>query len=212
MVAPPVKPILRGYFHQEAFYVSIGACALLIAKASHQSAQIASIVYSLGLITLLGISALYHRPTWSQAARQRLKRYDHAAIFLLIGSTFTPICLLALPAADGHYLLLMVWIFALIGMLQSVFWISAPKWLTSTFYVILGWFALPYIADLRTTLGNTNVILLALGGVFFTVGAILYSAKKPRLWPHVFGYHELFHIFTIIAAALHFIVVYHLIQ
>ncbi|PWU17458.1 MAG: hemolysin III [Bdellovibrio sp.] len=145
-------------------------------------------------------------------ARQRLKRYDHSAIFVLIASTFTPVCLLALPGQRGYPLLLIVWLFALIGVLQCIVWILAPKWLTSLFYVVFGWLALPYIGELRTSLGDGNVALLALGGVFFTVGAVLYSLKRPKMWPIVFGYHELFHIFTIVAAILHFIVVHQLIR
>lgn len=211
MATSPQKPLLRGYFHQEAFFVAIGACALLIAKSSNPTSLAASLIYSMGLIVLFGTSALYHRPTWGQLARKWMKRFDHAAIFLLIAGTFTPVCLLALPTEQGTRLLTVVWAFAVIGILQSLLWISAPKWLTSIFYVIVGWMALPYLGELRNSLGLRNLILLAVGGGFFTLGAVLYALKAPKFWPRVFGYHELFHVLTIVAAILHFIVVYQLI-
>lgn len=212
MVSTRPKPLLRGYFHQEAFFTALGACTLLIFKATNSTAAVAGIVYSIGLLSLFGISAFYHRPNWSPAARKRLKCFDHSAIFLLIASTFTPVCLLALPKDIGENLLALVWLLAGIGIAQSFFWISAPRWLTSILYVVLGWMAAPYLGELRTSLGDVNLGLLALGGVFYTVGAVGYAFKFPQLWPRVFGYHELFHVMTIVAAILQFIVVYRLIN
>lgn len=209
---PLQKPLLRGYLHQEAFYVSLGACALLVAKSSTQTSLIASVVYSLGLLLLFGISAIYHRPHWEPTSRAFLKRMDHSAIFILIAGTFTPVCLLALPEMDGERLLVVVWIAAVIGILQSVFWVKAPKAVTAVFYVIMGWLALPYVKALNDSLGTTQAALLTAGGIVYTVGAIFYALKKPRLVPSVFGYHELFHLFTIIGAVIHFIVIYQIIN
>jgi hemolysin III len=210
--APAVKPRLRGYLHQETFFVALGACALLIAKSSGSKELWASIVYSVALLLLFAISAIYHRPQWQPRPRALMKRLDHSAIFVQIAGTFTPICLLALPDDQGAKLLWIVWSAALLGILQAIFWTSAPKWVTSIFYVVMGWLALPYLGELRTSLGFENLILLAAGGVVYTIGAVFYALKKPNFVPNVFGYHELFHLFTIIGAALHFIVVYQLIR
>jgi hemolysin III len=205
------KPLLRGYLHQEAFYTTLGACALLIAKANNNISIFSSIIYSFGLLFLFGISAFYHRPQWSPKSRALLKKLDHCAIFILIASTFTPICFLALPAKEGHQLLLVVWIAAVAGIFQSVFWVKAPKIVTAVFYVVMGWFALPYISELKDSLGTNKLALVVLGGVAYTVGAVFYATKRPRLRPEIFGYHELFHLLTIVGALLHFIVIYQLI-
>jgi hemolysin III len=206
------KPILRGYLHQEAFFMTLGAGALLIAKSSSPRALIASLIYVFGLLALFGISAIYHRPHWQPKPRALLKRIDHSAIFILIASTFTPICLFALSEQAGNHLLKVIWIAALAGIFQSIFWVKAPKIVTAFFYVVMGWFALPYLNELKQRLGFETLILLFLGGVVYTVGALFYAFKKPNFAPGVFGYHELFHLFTIIGAALHFLVVYRLIQ
>lgn len=206
------KPLLRGYFHQEAFFVALGACILLIAQSSNPISLISSVVYSFGLLMLLGSSAVYHRPQWAPLARARLKRLDHSAIFFLIAGTFTPVCLLALPADKGQKLLLVVWSFALVGVIQSLFWSNAPKFVTAPFYVILGWLALPYLSELRDSMGLESLILLGLGGVIYTIGAVFYVLKFPKKRATIFGYHELFHVLTVIAATLHFIVVYRLVR
>lgn len=206
------KPLLRGYFHQEAFFIALGASALLIAKANTDRALVASIVYAIGLLLMLGISALYHRPTWQPAARALMKRLDHSAIFVQIAGTFTPICLLALVDEQGIRLLVVVWAAAVLGIAQSVLWAKAPKWLSAILYVTLGWFALPYLGELKLALGPANLFLLAGGGVAYTIGAVFYASKRPNLFPGIFGYHELFHALTIVGALLHFIVVYQLIH
>lgn len=208
---PPIKPTMRGYLHQEAFFCTLGASVLLLAKSSNTMSFVCSLVYSLGLLLLFGISAIYHRPHWEPQARALLKRLDHSAIFTLIAGTFTPVCVFALSEKSGHQLLIVVWSAAVAGILQSVFWVKAPKYVTALFYVIMGWLALPYLSELQTSLGSSQLALLITGGVFYTVGAVFYAFKKPNLFPGVFGYHELFHLFTVIAAIFHFIVVYQLI-
>ena len=209
---PSTKPSLRGYFHQEAFFVALGGCSLLIAKSSTFSATLASVIYSMGLLLLFGISAIYHRPTWQPPQRAILKRFDHSAIFVMIAGTFTPIALLALSENSGQQLLILIWSIAALGILQSIFWVKAPKYLTALFYVGMGWLALPYLAEIKKALGTADQLLIIAGGVFYTAGALFYAAKKPKLFPEVFGYHELFHILTIIAALLHFLVIYKLIK
>ena len=208
----PVKPRLRGYLHQEAFFITVGASALLIAKSTNRVTFLASCIYSLGLLLLFGISALYHRPFWTASRRALFKKLDHSAIYILIAGTFTPICLLSLSVESGHRLLIIIWIAAAVGILQSIFWAKAPKYMTALFYIVMGWQALPFLEELNRSFGFNNLILLILGGFFYTVGAIFYALKKPNFYPSTFGYHELFHLFTIIAALLHFIIIYQLIS
>lgn len=205
------KPLLRGYLHQEAFFIALGACILLIAKSSQSLTLVAAIIYSLGLLMMLGVSAIYHRIHWQPKPRALMKRLDHSAIFIQIAGTFTPICLLALNETDGIFLLKVIWTAAVAGILQSIFWVKAPKFVTAIFYVIMGWIALPYVSEMGKALGTTRISLLIAGGIVYTVGSLFYATKRPRMAPLVFGYHELFHLFTIIGAILHFAVIYQLI-
>lgn len=208
---PAKKPLLRGHVHQEAFFLALGACVLLIAKSTTQMTLLASGIYSLGLLLLFGTSALYHRIHWQPKPRALMKRLDHSAIFLLIAGSCTPICLLSLPAQEGKQLLITVWVAAGLGILQSVFWVQAPKWLTALFYLIVGWLVIPYLGDIRLALGSVNLWLLAGGGVAYSVGALFYAFRWPKLKPTVFGYHEVFHVLTVIGAAIHFWVIYQVI-
>ncbi len=203
---------MRGYFHQEAFFIALGACILLIAKSSNSVTTIASLTYSFGLLLLFGVSACYHRLHWEPRERALMKRLDHSAIFLLIAGTFTPICLLALSEVEGQQLLVLVWSVALLGILQSIFWVKAPKWFTAVFYVGMGWIIFPYLSELKLSIGSDSLALLGAGGFAYTIGALIYATKRPKLTPNVFGYHELFHLMTIIGAAFHFMVVYRLIH
>ena len=206
------KPLLRGYIHQEAFFVALGACALLVAKSSTSVALAASLIYSMGLLFMFGVSAIYHRPHWQPTSRAFLKRIDHSAIFVLIASTATPLCFLALTEETGRQFLLIIWSVAVVGILQSIFWVKAPKSMTALFYIGMGWLAVPYLSEFKEALGATRLVLFVIGGVASTLGAIFYAIKRPRLIPAVFGYHEVFHVFTIIGAILHFIAIYQLIE
>jgi hemolysin III len=210
--AKSIKPKLRGYLHQEAFYIALGASALLIAKSSNSKMVWASVVYSLGLLAMFGISALYHRPHWQPQWRGVMKRLDHSAIFVFIAGTMTPICLLALPDKEGFQLLLVGWCVGIAGVLQAMFWVNAPKPIKACFYVFMGWLSVPYVSELTASLGPVNTWMIVLGGIFYTAGAVFYATRWPKLVPHIFGYHEFFHAFTLIAATLHFIVIYQLIK
>lgn len=209
---PLVKPLLRGHFHQAAFFYALGAWTVLLTRTQSSIQLVSVLLYGLGILGLLGVSALYHRIHWQPKSRAWMRRLDHSAIFLLIAGTFTPICLLGLSGESGIKLLTIVWIVGFLGILQSLFWINAPKWLSAILYVAMGWLAGPYITEFKSSLGITNVILLMTGGVIYTLGAVIYAIKKPNPFPRVFGYHEIFHILVIIAATLHFIVVVSLIK
>lgn len=207
-----IKPLLRGHFHQAAFFMALGACLMLLAKAQGIKGFTAALIYSLSLLTLFGASALYHRPQWNPNIRQWMKRLDHSAIFILISGTITPICLLALPAESGTKLLIITWMTALFGIIQSFFWVKAPKWVSSLIYLCAGWLALSYLPEMKNSLPTLDLVYVIIGGVIYSIGAIIYAFKKPNPFPSVFGYHEIFHLLVIIAAFFHFMVVNRLIN
>lgn len=202
------KPLLRGHFHQAAFFVACGACLMLISKSDSLLSLSAASIYSLSLIFLLGTSALYHRINWSPAARKTMKQLDHSAIYILIAGTFTPVCLLALNEASGRTLLITIWSIAILGVIQSLFFVHAPKWLSAILYVVAGYMILPYVPELKD---KVNLGLLIGGGLIYTLGAVTYALKKPNFRPLVFGYHEVFHVLVIVGATFHFVLVYHLV-
>jgi hemolysin III len=205
------KPLLRGHFHQAMFFISLGACSLLVAKCKTDIQIIAALVYSLGVLTMFGVSALYHRVHWSVSARLMMKRLDHSGIYVMIAGTMTPICLLGLAEPSRTKLLVAIWIVAIFGIVQSLFFVHAPKALTTAFYLLAGYMVAPFVSELLQPLGMRNVVLLIAGGVVYSLGALTYGFRKPALNPRIFGYHELFHVLVSIAAVMHFIVIYSLV-
>lgn len=199
-----LKPTLRGVLHQWAAPLSLGAGMVLVALAPTVRAALGCAVFALSLVTLFTVSATYHRVTWQPNARAWMRRADHASIFILIAGTYTPIALLALPPGVGTRLFWIVWAGALAGILQSLFWVHAPKALTALLAVAVGWSIVPYIGEVRHLVAPLILALIALGGVAYTIGAAAYAAKRPNFKPGVFGYHELFHALTLVGALLHF--------
>lgn len=203
-MSPPIKPKLRGVSHQIAFFVAIVATAILVVRAPTTRASWASAVYGAALTTLFGVSALYHRPTWSPEQRKIMRRIDHAAIFLLIAGTYTPLFYL-LDVPEMHYRpLWIVWCGALAGIAKSLLWPHAPKALTALLCVVLGWAVVGDVWRLGPTVGATSVALLVVGGVVYSIGAIVYARKRPDPLPTIFGYHEVFHALVIVAAMIHY--------
>jgi len=199
-----VKPRMRGVLHQFAAAGALGAGLVLISMAPGARSATAAALFAVSLVTLFTVSATYHRVNWSVPARAWMRRMDHASIFVLIAGTYTPIALLGLPEVAGNNLLLAVWIGALLGVLKSLFWVNAPKALTAALAVGVGWTLVPYFNEARRSLGMTELTLILVGGVAYTVGAVTYASKRPNPWPGVFGYHEVFHALTIVGAMLHF--------
>jgi hemolysin III len=202
------KPLLRGHFHQAMFFVSLGACLLLIFKADSKIETISTVIYSLGVLTMYGISALYHRVTWSPERRLFMKKLDHSAIYIMIAGTFTPITQLALPPDSGTKLLISIWAIALLGIIQSMFFVNLPKIVSAVLYLIAGYMIAPYFSELIPRIGTTNLILIIAGGVSYSIGAIAYGLKRPVFNPTYFGYHEFFHILVCIGSVFHFCVIY----
>lgn len=206
------KPLMRGRFHQAAAFMSFGACLMLLDLCSNASQFLATTVYSLSLVGLFACSATYHRIQWQEKARAVMRRLDHAAIFMLIAGTMTPLFLMTLSGASGSRAIALIWIVAIIGIGQAVFWINAPKWLAAVLYVGAGWLGFPYLSQMSLVIGSRGVTLVLAGGILYTVGAVIYAFKRPDPWPRVFGYHEIFHLLVAIAAACHFILIKELLQ
>ncbi len=203
-----MKPLIRGYIHQAAFVIALGACALLISQSHGARALTSNIIYSLTLTGMYGVSALYHSPMWSRRNYLLMRSIDHAAIFALIAGSATPICLLGLNNESGRRLLFMLWGIAAIGMFLAIFWTQGPKWMRSLLYVAIGWLAVFYLSEIKSSLGLADTELLLIGGVIYTVGALVYAIKRPDPFPRVFGYHEIFHILVVIASVFYFRVIY----
>ena len=199
-VEPLARPRLRGVFHQYAFFVAAGAGALLVALASGARERVAAGIFAAALTAMFGISALYHRITWQPRARRWMQRLDHAAIYLLIAGTYTPFGLLVLDGASRVALLGVVWGGATLAIAQKLLWVEAPNWLAAAIGIVLGWTGVVVLPQLYDATGATGVGLLALGGVLYTAGAVVYARRKPDPAPAVFGYHELFHALVVAAA------------
>lgn len=200
-----VKPRLRGVSHEIACFLAAPSWALLVVAAETSTARTGALVYGGSLFTLFLASAVYHRPTWSARARRVLWRVDHSAIFVLIAGTFTPLCLLL--GDVGRPVLAAVWLGAAAGVVLSCCWVRAPRPLMAALYVLLGWFAFPMLPALGAAMGGTALALLLTGGGLYTAGAVIYALRRPDPYPAVFGFHEIFHLFVIAAAACHFAVV-----
>jgi hemolysin III len=202
------KPRLRGVSHQWAFFVSLALGAALVAAAPGGQPRLAAAIYALSVAALFGTSALYHRITWaSLAARRWMRRLDHSMIFFLIAGTYTPFALLVLDGDLATVILIVVWAGALAGVLMKLVWIDAPKALVAVTYIMLGWVAIAAFPAMIERLGVTASTLVAVGGLLYTLGALVYAFQRPDPVPRVFGYHEVFHALVILAAALQYAVI-----
>ncbi|WP_426184266.1 PAQR family membrane homeostasis protein TrhA [Microbacterium sp. TWP3-1-2b2] len=197
-----VKPTWRGWLHAGTFPVAIVAGVALIVLADGAAAKWAAAVFMASSLLLFGNSALYHRIDWSPKTKLVLKRIDHANILLLISGTYTPLAVNALVPEKGTLLLILVWSGALLGILFRVFWINAPRWLYVALYLALGWAAMMYLVDLWNA-NAAMMVLVVVGGLLYTGGAVIYAMKKPNPWPGHFGFHEIFHLCTVLAFLCH---------
>jgi hemolysin III len=179
----------------------------LILAASAGRARLAAAIYAVAVSALLGTSALYHRVTWRPAARRWMRRLDHSMIFVLIAGTYTPVALLALKGSLASAILIVLWAGALGGVLFKLLWIDAPKWLLATVYILLGFVSAAVFGQLPAAIGWLGVAGLGAGGLLYTAGAIVYASGRPDPAPAVFGYHEVFHVLVLLAAALHYAVI-----
>jgi hemolysin III len=202
-----VRPRLRGVFHQYAFFVSLASGPLLVLLTTTTKASIAAAIYAASVSALFGVSALYHRRSWTTAARRRMRRLDHAMIFLLIAGTYTPVGLLVLQGTLATVVLAVVWGGAAAGIVLELAWTKAPSWLGGAVYLALGWVAVVAMPQLFARLGMTGGLLLVAGGLLYSAGAAVYALRRPDPAPAVFGYHEVFHLLVIAAVAAHFLAI-----
>jgi len=200
-----VKPRLRGWLHAATFPLALAAGIVLSVLAPEGAPKVGAIVFTVTAALLFGTSAVYHRGHWSARMSGVLKRMDHSNIFLIIAGTYTPFALSLLPPDQARQLLLIVWSGAIGGVLFRIFWVSAPRWLYTPIYVALGWVAVFYFGPLLHFGGPAVVILMTVGGILYTLGAVVYGTKRPNPSPRWFGFHEIFHAFTVLAFVAHYV-------
>jgi hemolysin III len=199
-----IRPRFRGSSHKWAFFASLITGVVLVLVAPTDKAATAAAIYAASVTGLFGASALYHGVTWRPAARRWMRRLDHSMIFVLIAGTYTPFALLLLRGTLATVVLAVVWGGALAGVVMKLAWVDAPKWLMAAVYVALGWVGAATLPQLLSRGGIGAVVLLGVGGLLYTAGAVIYALRRPDPRPAVFGYHEVFHVLVIVAAAVHY--------
>jgi hemolysin III len=205
------KPRLRGRLHQYAFFVALGCGIVLCVIAATRpgiAPVLSCLIYSLTVCGLFGTSALYHRRFWSERGYQIMRRADHSMIFVFIAGTYTPFCVLLLDPPAATIMLALIWGGALGGVALKSVWPHLPRWAGAPLYLALGWAAVVILPDILHAGGVAALVLLAAGGVIYSVGAVFYALRRPNPWPTVFGHHEFFHACTLVAAICHHIAVY----
>jgi hemolysin III len=191
-------------FHSWAFVGFAVLGALLVATTSGGRERLAAAAFGACLVLTFGISALYHRVDWRPAAKRLMRRLDHASIYLLIAGTYTPYGLLVLSGAWQFSILGVVWIGAALAIVQRLFWLDAPRWVPVVAGIFLGWVGVVALPQIIEASGVSGTVLVAAGGILYTLGAVVYALQRPDLRPATFGFHELFHVLTVLAAACQF--------
>ncbi|HWF86565.1 MAG TPA: hemolysin III family protein [Vicinamibacterales bacterium] len=201
-----VRPRLRGVLHAVGFVVACVVGAFFVG-ATDGKRLVAAAVFAGSAVAMLGASALYHRIWWSPRARPRMRRVDHAGIYVLIAGTYTPVGLLSLHGSIQRTVLGVVWAGAAAAIVTKICWVGAPKWLSAVFGITLGWIGIAAMPQLAHSAGPAAVVLLAAGGVAYTLGAIVYARRRPDPIPTVFGYHEIFHALTLVALCCQYVAI-----
>jgi hemolysin III len=204
------KPLLRGWSHAAAALVAIAGLIGLIVITRHDTAKLVSmVIYGAALVLLFGVSATYHIINWPPKAKDWLRRADHATIFVFIAATYTPLVFNVLEGWWRAGVLAAVWICAAAGVAGAAPFLRIPRQLLASLYLAMGWVAVVALLPLTAALGWVAALLMALGGLQYSLGAAAYAFKRPRLWPRVFGYHELFHLAVISASVTFYVIVVH---
>ncbi len=201
------RPTFRGVSHQWGFFVALVATTLMVISAPSGRATFAAVVYGVCLCAMLGVSALYHRVRWGTVGGRRMNRLDHSTIFLAIAGTYTPIAIIGLTGWVEPTVLTFVWVGSIAGIVAEWLPFEPPRGYTTTVYVSIGWVAVIAVPQLWTNLGVAAFVLIAVGGALYTIGAFVLAFRRPDPVPLVFGYHEVFHVFVVLAATLHFIAI-----
>lgn len=204
-VVEEVKPRLRGQLHLVTAPLAAVAGIVQVVFAPGAAGKVACAVFALGAVLLFTVSACYHTRTWSEPTRMLLRRWDHANIFVLIAGSYTPFAVLMLSRDSARTLLVIVWTGALLGAAFQIFWVHAPRWLYVPIYVGLGWAAVFWAGEFADFGRPWVITLIVLGGLLYTVGAVVYGVKRPNPAPRWFGFHEIFHTLTIAAFLAHYV-------
>jgi len=210
-----VKPKLRGWLHLGTAPLTLAAGIVLVVLSPTTATRVGSAVFTASGVVLFTVSAIYHTGTWSPRTWAFLRRFDHSNIFVLIAGSYTPLTLILLLGAQREILLVTIWITAVLGVGFRVFWTDAPRWLYTPIYILMGWAAVFFIpgfidgatSRLGTPTAVAVLVLVAAGGVLYTLGGAVYGFKRPNPSPRWFGFHEVFHSFTILAFASHYVAV-----
>lgn len=198
-----IKPSWRGWLHSVMAPLALVGGIILMVIAPSTAARVTAGIYTLTGVLLFGTSALYHRFNWKPTTKKILKRLDHSNIMLVIAGTYTPLSWLMLPRPTAVLLLWLIWVGAILGVLFRVVWVNAPRWLYVPIYVLLGITALFFLPQFWAA-SPAATLLICLGGAFYIAGAVIYGIKRPNFSHNHFGFHELFHAFTVIGYACHF--------
>lgn len=198
------RPKLRGMIHAVTAPLTLIAGIPLLLATQPDAVRIAVAVYLLSALNLFGVSATYHIGRWSTRVKTALRRLDHSNIFLIIAGTYTPLSVTLLPADESRVLLIAIWSAAALGVGISTLWPHAPRWVSVPLYLIMGWVSVFYVPDMGALGGALVVWLVALGGLLYSIGAVVYATKRPNFSHKWFGFHELFHAFTVAAFAAQF--------
>ncbi|WP_425457782.1 PAQR family membrane homeostasis protein TrhA [Catellatospora sichuanensis] len=202
---------MRGRLHAYGFFVAAVCGVVMVGVAATRpglSPVVSTAIYSITVCALFAVSGLYHRRVWSERGYRIMRRLDHAMIFIFIGGTYTPLCILLLSRTKATVLLSIVWAGVLAGVTMSMVWPHAPRTVSVPLYLALGWAAVVILPDVAHVAGTLALVMLAVGGIGYSVGAVLFALRRPDPWPAVFGHHEVFHACTLLAALCHHIAIY----
>ena len=200
-------PMFRGVSHRAMFIVALTLAPIMIVAAPGVGPRLVIAFYTLSIAALFGVSALYHRVPWSPRVRRAMQRLDHAVIFLAIGGTYTPVALFALSPWAAKLVLTLVWGGAAVGVFMRVRFTDASKAVVALPYLVVGWCLMAVVADAWHHLGVAGFLLLLVGGLAYTAGALVFAFQRPDPWPATFGFHEVFHVLTVAGAALHYVAI-----
>jgi hemolysin III len=203
-----VKPRLRGWLHAGMAPLALTAGIVLISLAATPAGVVGGAIFLTASVLLFGTSGVYHRGTWGALGQAILRRMDHSNIYVFIAATYTPLALILLDGASRVTLLVLIWSAALGGLFFRVLWLSAPRWLYTVLYIVMGWAALGWLGAFYHAAGLPVVILIVAGGICYTLGAIVYARKRPDPSPAWFGYHEIFHVGTIVGFVCHYVAIF----
>jgi hemolysin III len=201
------KPRLRGWLHLVCFFLAIPAGVLVVSWADTPRARWGALVYAVGLVALFGVSGSYHRGRWSTAMRRTMQRLDHATIFVMIAASYTPLCLVALSGWLAPALLVVAWVGATVGVVLAFTPGGRSRIARGVLYIALGWVSVAATPQLLHRLTAGQLLLIAAGGVLYTVGAVFLATRWPDPFPRVFGYHEVWHALVVAAVVCHFVAI-----